>query len=111
VRVALTENISLASARSEIWNIIKNLGTGKNYANKVRGLQLPIWFRNTRHRNFTVGIIEKLPKVKCLDLDSEQAAMHLLAAALNQHYCLRLYSTRRYPFSAAGIALAAKRVR
>jgi hypothetical protein len=89
--VAPTENISLASARSEIWNILKKLGRGKNDSNKVRGLQLPIGFRNTRRGNFTAGIIKDLPnKVSTLDPDSEQAALWVIAAILNQHYCLGL---------------------
>jgi hypothetical protein len=36
VTVAPTENVSLAAARSEIWNIIMKLGSGKNYSNRVK---------------------------------------------------------------------------
>jgi hypothetical protein len=58
VTVAPTENVSLAAARSEIWNVIKKFGSGKNDSNKVKGLQLPLGFRNTRRGNFTAGVID-----------------------------------------------------
>jgi hypothetical protein len=91
VTVAPTENISLAAARSEIWNILKKLGHGRNDSNKVKGLQMPIGFRNTRRGTFTAGIIENLPnRVDVLDPECEEAALRKLAAALNQHYCLGL---------------------
>jgi hypothetical protein len=91
VTVAPTENISLAAARSEIWNILKKLGHGRNDSNRVKGLQMPIGFRNTRRGTFTAGIIENLPnRVDILDPECEEAALRKIAAALNQHYCLGL---------------------
>jgi hypothetical protein len=91
VTVAPTENVSLAAARSEIWNVIKKLGSGKNDSNKVKGLQLPLGFRNTRRGNFTAGVIENLPnRVNLMDPETEQDCLRLIAKTLNVHYCLGL---------------------
>jgi hypothetical protein len=83
--------VSLAAARSEIWNVIKKLGSGKNDSNKVKGLHLPLGFRNTRRGNFTAGAIESLPnRVHFMDPESEQDWLRLIAKTLNVHYCLGL---------------------